>query len=56
MNIFQLIGQNVGQRFRKEVHIANLPKLMSVPKEKPPSLLDSRDPGIKNLFAENTIS
>lgn len=54
---FQLIGQSIGQRFRKEVHIGNLPMLKSVPKNKQSSLLDTHhDSGIINLYAENTIS
>lgn len=47
---FQLIGRNVGQLFKKEVFILDLPT-MNIPKEKPRSAVDSSEgAGLENLF------
>ncbi|CAK1544693.1 unnamed protein product [Leptosia nina] len=47
----RLIGRNVGQLFKKEVFILNLPA-MNAPKEKPRSAVDSAEgAGLDRLFA-----
>lgn len=52
----QLIGRSIGQLFRKEVLIADLPT-MTAPKEKVPSVMDKPEStGLSSLFAQNTPS
>ncbi|VVD03479.1 unnamed protein product, partial [Leptidea sinapis] len=47
----KLIGRNVGQLFKKEVFILDLPT-MHVPKDKPRNAVDAPEgAGIDNLFA-----
>ncbi|CAH2092253.1 unnamed protein product [Euphydryas editha] len=49
----RLIGRNVGQLFKKEVFILDLPT-MHIPKERPRSAVDAADgAGLENLFNTN---
>lgn len=53
--VSEIVGQNVGQALKKEVHIKNLPPMFKAPRPKQPSLVETdSDIGLSSLFGSDT--
>lgn len=51
VNFFQIVGRNVGQALKKEVHMKNLPPMFKRPRPKQPRIDDTdADIGLCSLF------
>lgn len=54
--VSEIIGKNVGQHFKREIDIKNLPPLFSPPRPKNPSVdeVDNKDLGLCSLFSDKS--
>ncbi|KAK7075731.1 Exportin-5 [Halocaridina rubra] len=51
----EVVGRNVGEAFKKEVHIKSLPPIFSVPRPKQPSIVETdSDIGLTSLFGSDS--
>ena len=52
---FQVVGRNVGQALKKEVHIKNLPPIFKTPRPKQPSVVETdSELGLTSLFGSDS--